>query len=82
MSSEGPSRSPRHLLPPGRDLENGKVDEDKEEEEAQQAAVGNGAANGRQDAESRATHGGSFEEDAPPPYDAAPPLSRAPSERG
>lgn len=78
MSGEAAGDTLRHLLPLGPDLENGKGDEDKEGE-GQQAAA-NGAGNGGLDTDSRATFGGSFEEDAPAPYDAAPPLSRAPSE--
>lgn len=78
MSGEAANSPLRHLLPPGRDLENGKGD-DKEDEEGQQAARNRGG-NGRLDTDSRDTFGGSFQEDAPAPYDAAPPLSRAPSE--
>ncbi|KAI7844838.1 hypothetical protein COHA_001492 [Chlorella ohadii] len=77
MSGEAANSPLRHLLPPGRDLENGKGD-NKEDEEGQQAARNRGG-NGRLDTDSRDTFGGSFQEDAPAPYDAAPPLSRAPS---
>ena len=79
MSSEAPSASLRHQLPPGRDLENGKGEEDKGEE-GQQAAANGAGHGGRLEAETRATFGGSFQEDAPAPYDAPPPLSRAASE--
>lgn len=78
MSGEAANSSLRHLLPPGRDLENGKGDE-KEDDEGQQAA-GIRGGNGRLETDSRDTFGGSFQEDAPAPYDAAPPLLRAPSE--
>ena len=74
--------SREQLLPPGRDLENGKdEDEDKVEERQPAGGAAGGAGGGRDEVESRATFGGSFQEDAPAPYDAAPPLSRAPSER-
>lgn len=39
-----------------------------------------GKPGGGSDVESQATFRGSWQEDAPPPYDLSPPLSRAPSE--